>query len=186
MARKRQGVTFENANDVHGYFFKLLESYNWRDSGSIKTTGDFSKDIAAKEQFDQIKTYPSCDIGVYERALKRLNNSIEKKRSEETIKQNESALKYAQEGQRNYDNDLLEKWVLSFVTDKGWSRCLANIRQKKYSLDHRYETKQIKINRSLSERLESLAEGNGKSIDELLRVLLDNAPRIKELKFKEF
>ncbi len=156
MARPRQGVTLENAQSVYLYFRNTLKSFSRHDK-VLKPDGDYS--FEATEALEKIESAEYCDIIYYQKARKKKNKNM---------------MKYMGEGIITYETDILDQWVIKYITKKGWQQCLSNIRQAKHSNHKRYEKTQIKINTSTLYSLKSLAEEHpgSRSLDDYLKELI--------------
>lgn len=174
MARKRQGVTQENADAVMIFFKNRLEAYNIE--GLFLDENRFYK---AKEALEAIPKALACNYLHYENCRKNLA----KARSEHTKKMFEESMVYVAKGSLVIDHVALDQWVLKHVTPEGWKRCLNNIRQNKFSREHRIEIKQVKIDRYTANRLRDIsAKRNDPSLDHTLQILTEIAELVGYVK----
>lgn len=183
MARKRQGVTYDNAKNVYKYFSHVLSGSFWQDSGSLVHSGDYM-DCKAEKSFKSLESYPYCDVGIYQRSAERLEKAVKSKKAQPTIDIYSRGVEAAKVGDYIVDISALEIWVQSYVTELGWKRCLNNLRQQKFTEENRFHVKQVKIERALADRLAYLAEERNLSLDDLLGIFERNIHSIKELKKK--
>lgn len=66
------------------------------------------------------------------------------------------------------DPEVLQSWVDLYITDSGWKRCQANLRQKRFSSGPGREKLQIKLDRLLVDRIKRHASLEGVSLEEFL------------------
>lgn len=162
MARPRQGVTFENASQVKGFFIDALGDIDRRFS-FISGTG-FSV-YEAEEALSNIGNVSYCNIDAYRNALERLEKKDSKIAS--------SLLESAKAGCSTPDPDELDAWVLKYVSEKGWRRCLNNLRQSRHAARAGRQKTQIKLDRSTVWALKLLAEDKGLTLEQTLVKLIE-------------
>jgi hypothetical protein len=169
MARPRQGVTLENASLVKDFFKEALSDY----SRACKVVADGGHPFEAEGALCKVSDVSYCNIEAYQNALER----IEKKDS----KIANDLLESAKQGCATPNPDELDAWVLKYVSEKGWRRCLNNLRQSRHAAKAGRQKAQIKLDRSTVWALKRLAEEEGLSIDQLLINLIEKrAPQNDE------
>lgn len=164
MGRKREGVTLLNASQVYRYFQAAFEK-PLKMNSLLKNT---ESSISATDELNQIPKYLVCSPSSYKTAVNSRNP-------------NKGNVRLLMEGEEVVDYSALEGWVLKYISDEGWRKCLNNIRQKKHARENRYSTTQLRISSYAHLQLKDIAlTENVESFDSFLLKLSDVLKECKE------
>jgi len=165
MARPRKGVDIDNGNYVFRYF---KTSFN----DPIKSLSLVIEDrmiYEACNKLNEITSYNVCYPERYSRAVKRRGEGKE-------------AIELHKEGSELVDIDLLDKWVLKYINNDGWKKCLNNIRQGRFTNDNKHVTTQVRMSSYTHSQLKKMAKEEGaNTFDEYLSELENVLGGIKKI-----
>lgn len=168
MANKRKGVTFENSLRVYFYFRDALNDQ--KRNRKVLADSNYSYQMKAEDALKEIPSYKACDIEKFYNAKKQVEEGVLRPKH----------LELYLGGENIYDIEKLDKWVCEYISDKGWTMCLSNIRQRKHAVTAPKQ-RQIKINSWTLSRLKDHSKAQGfKTLDEYLSSLMDKEDRNRE------